>query len=249
MRKLFVLIILILTSSLIFATDLEFGAVYETYNTTPNFGAEFHVEEHLNDTMSIVAVLDYNYKNSYDAYCAGKFGLPWFYFLAGFVFDIRSSMLTPGFVFDTRVDVAKLVSFSGKSLITFSTENVFDACVNDTTLSMIFHCLNSDIDLSYNYSHILLNDKKDMTHKGIFDILAFEKGFPFKVGVCFGASVDLKDYQDDYMDLGIFAGGKFVLDTGKHGLYTLKGDAEVYRLLGSPSIPFAITLSSKFILN
>ena len=234
-----------------FAVTLEAGFQWDTYNPAKAKGVPgftFDISEQLSENFSMIATIDNLYALNYNAFCGGSFFTENFYFSVAFMFALRNGMLSPGIMLETGFDIGKVVSFEIEAGFAFSPSDFSSNSLIYIEGDVIFHSKNSDLTLSYTYDHVFTSNGFENRNSGLIDILAFEEGFPFKLGIFFGAGAEQHSYDTSFFDLGISAGGNMIFEFGKAGTYILKGESEVFRLLrtSEEKIPFAISFSTKF---
>lgn len=234
-----------------FAVTLEAGFQWDTYNSEKEKGVPgftFDISEQLSENFSMIATIDNLYALNYNAFCGASFFTEKFYFSTAFMFALRNGSLAPGVMLETGFDIGKLVSFEIESDFAFSPSDFSSNSLIYIEGDVIFHSKNSDLTLKYTYDHVFTSDGFENKNSGLIDILAFEEGFPFKIGIFFGAGAEQHSYDTSYFDLGINVGGNMLFDFGKGGTYILKGESEVFRLLrtSEEKIPFAVSFSTRF---
>ena len=107
--KLFISISLLLISTAVFATDISMGVHFDNFNDKNTFGGSIGIKEELTDKFAIHAVLENNKSGNYSAYCAGGYEGKIFNFLGGFLFDLRNSYFSPGFILDGSINLFKFI--------------------------------------------------------------------------------------------------------------------------------------------
>ena len=88
------------------------GVHFDNFNDKNTFGGSIGIKEELTDKFAIHAVLENNKSGNYSAYCAGGYEGKIFNFLGGFLFDLRNSYFSPGFILDGSINLFKFILFS-----------------------------------------------------------------------------------------------------------------------------------------
>lgn len=250
--KLFISISLLLISTAVFATDISMGVHFDNFNDKNTFGGSIGIKEELTDKFAIHAVLENNKSGNYSAYCAGGYEGKIFNFLGGFLFDLRNSYFSPGFILDGSINLFKFITVGANTNFTFSPKNIFDNYLTEIESYLTFHCENQDVSLILDYSKIaqtaMGEDAKDYSVGGILDVLALDERSPFKIGLFFGVESFKKTYDESFSVLDLNVGGRFIFNLEKFG-FVISGESTVYKIgEEQPSIPFAISLTTRFAL-
>ncbi|MCR4790815.1 MAG: hypothetical protein K5839_07025, partial [Treponemataceae bacterium] len=236
------------------AVELEVGMQWDTYAEEKQYGTpgfSLYLGEDISDKFTMLADIKNLYGLNYDAYAGGRFNGKYFQMMMSFLFAIRNNKILPGFALDANLDFGKIFSLQAAADFAFSPSDFSDNSLMDIEGALVFHNKNSDVKLIYEYYQLFQSSGYDYTHSGKMDILAFEKDFPFKIGVFFGAGAESRTYDATYFDLIADVGGQMIFDFEKAGCYTLKGEAQVFRFTrtAEEKIPFAISLAAKFNFN
>lgn len=250
--KLFISISLLLISTAVFATDISMGVHFDNFNDKNTFGGSIGIKEELTDKFAIHAVLENNKSGNYSAYCAGGYEGKIFNFLGGFLFDLRNSYFSPGFILDGSINLFKFITVGANTNFTFSPKNIFDNYLTEIESYLTFHCENQDVSLILDYSKIAQSqigeDANDYSVGGILDVLALDERSPFKIGLFFGVESFKKTYDESFSVLDLNVGGRFIFNLEKFG-FVISGESTVYKIgEEQPSIPFAISLTTRFAL-
>jgi hypothetical protein len=255
--KIFISVSILLISTSVFATEVKFGFHYDNFGLENKniFGASVGIKEELSDKFAIHAVLENNKSGNYSAYCAGGYDGKIFNILGGFLFDLRNSYFTPGFVLDADILLFDFITIGANTNFTFSTKNIFENYITEMQPYLTFHCQNQDISLIFDYSHTNLIEidssdeiKRDFSIGGYLDVLALDERSPFKIGLFFGAVSHKKTYDEAFNILDLNVGGRFIFDLEKFG-FVVAGESTVYKVgIDQQSIPFAVSLTTRFAL-
>lgn len=252
--KIFISVSILLISTSVFATEVKFGFHYDNFGLENKniFGASVGIKEELSDKFAIHAVLENNKSGNYSAYCAGGYDGKIFNILGGFLFDLRNSYFTPGFVLDADILLFDFITIGANTNFTFSTKNIFENYITEMQPYLTFHCKNQDISLILDYSKItqleMGEDAVDYSIGGYLDVLALDERSPFKIGLFFGVESYKKTYDEAFNILDLNVGGRFIFDLEKFG-FVIAGESTVYKIgVEQPSIPFAVSLTTKFAL-
>lgn len=252
--KIFISVSILLISTSVFATEVKFGFHYDNFGLENKniFGASVGIKEELSDKFAIHAVLENNKSGNYSAYCAGEYDGKIFNILGGFLFDLRNSYFTPGFVLDADILLFDFITIGANTNFTFSTKNIFENYITEMQPYLTFHCKNQDISLILDYSKItqleMGEDAVDYSIGGYLDVLALDERSPFKIGLFFGVESYKKTYDEAFNILDLNVGGRFIFDLEKFG-FVIAGESTVYKIgVEQPSIPFAVSLTTKFAL-
>lgn len=252
--KIFISVSILLISTSVFATEVKFGFHYDNFGLENKniFGASVGIKEELSDKFAIHAVLENNKSGNYSAYCAGGYDGKIFNILGGFLFDLRNSYFTPGFVLDADILLFDFITIGANTNFTFSTKNIFENYITEIQPYLTFHCKNQDISLILDYSKItqleMGEDAVDYSIGGYLDVLALDERSPFKIGLFFGVESYKKTYDEAFNILDLNVGGRFIFDLEKFG-FVIAGESTVYKIgVEQPSIPFAVSFTTKFAL-
>ena len=250
--KIFISLSLLLISTAVFATDISMGVHFDNFNDKNTFGGSIEIKEELTDKFAIHAVLENNKSGNYSAYCAGGFEGRIFNFLGGFLFDLRNSYFTPGFILDGSITLFDFITVGANTNFTFSPKNIFENYLSEIESYLTFHCENQDVSLILDYSKIAQSqigeDAVDYSIGGYLDVLALDERSPFKIGLFFGVESYKKTYDEAFNILDLNVGGRFIFDLEKFG-FVIAGESTVYKIgVEQPSIPFAVSLTTKFAL-
>lgn len=252
--KIFISVSILLISTSVFATEVKFGFHYDNFGLENKniFGASVGIKEELSDKFAIHAVLENNKSGNYSAYCAGGYDGKIFNILGGFLFDLRNSYFTPGFVLDADILLFDFITIGANTNFTFSTKNIFENYITEMQPYLTFHCKNQDISLILDYSKIaqleMEEDAVDYSIGGYLDVLALDERSPFKIGLFFGVESYKKTYDEAFNILDLNVGGRFIFDLEKFG-FVIAGESTVYKIgVEQPSIPFAVSFTTKFAL-
>ena len=253
--RLFIIFSIILFSStFIYATDLQLGFHFDTFNpeAKSTFGGSVKIEESLTDKISIHAVVENNKNNAYSAYCAGGYDGKLFDFLGGFLFDLRNSKFSPGFILNGDVLLFDFITVGTNTNFAFYTKNIFENYITEIESYLTFHCKNQDVSLIFDYSKVSQFDigknEKDYSLGGILDVLALDERSPFKIGLFFGVDSHKKTYDEAFSVIDLNVGGRFIFDRENFG-FVIAGESTVFQIgEEQPSIPFAISLTTRFAL-
>lgn len=252
--KIFISVSILLISTSVFATEVKFGFHYDNFGLENKniFGASVGIKEELSDKFAIHAVLENNKSGNYSAYCAGGYDGKIFNILGGFLFDLRNSYFTPGFVLDADILLFDFITIGANTNFTFSTKNIFENYITEMQPYLTFHCKNQDVSLILDYSKIAQSqigeDAVDYSIGGYLDVLALDERSPFKIGLFFGVESYKKTYDEAFNILDLNVGGRFIFDLEKFG-FVIAGESTVYKIgVEQPSIPFAVSLTTKFAL-
>ena len=91
-------------------------------------------------------------------------------------------------------------------------------------------------------------DAVDYSIGGYLDVLALDERSPFKIGLFFGVESYKKTYDEAFNILDLNVGGRFIFDLENFG-FVIAGESTVYKIgVEQPSIPFAVSLTTKFAL-
>lgn len=256
---------LFLFTNSLFATDISVGFHYDNYGTENdptdptivklknNFGGSINLTEFITDEFSIQAAVENKKNNNYMAHCSAGYEWNFFSFLGGFLFDLRDSKFSPGFLLNGNVKLFNFFTVGANTKFAFSTKNIFENYITEIESYLIFHCKNQDVTLSFNYSHEYLltginqeNKKKDFSLGGYLDVLALDERSPFKIGLFLGVESYKKNYDINYNVLDLNVGGRFIFDLKKFG-FIIKGESTVYKFNEEqPLTPFALSLTTRF---
>ena len=252
--KIFISVSILLISTSVSATEVKFGFHYDNFGLENKniFGASVGIKEELSDKFAIHAVLENNKSGNYSAYCAGGYDGKIFNILGGFLFDLRNSYFTPGFVLDADILLFDFITIGANTNFTFSTKNIFENYITEMQPYLTFHCKNQDISLILDYSKItqleMGEDAVDYSIGGYLDVLALDERSPFKIGLFFGVESYKKTYDEAFNILDLNVGGRFIFDLEKFG-FVIAGESTVYKIgEDQQSIPFAVSLTTKFAL-
>ena len=252
--KFFISVSLLLISTAVFATDIKLGFHFDNFNSENKniFGGSIGIKEELTDKFAIHAVLENNKSGNYSAYCAGGYEGKIFNFIGGFLFDLRNSYFSPGFVLDGNITLFNFITVGANTNFTFSPKNIFENYITEIESFLTFHCENQDISLIFDYSKIaqpeISEDANDYSLGGYLDVLALDEQSPFKIGLFFGVESYKKTYDESFSVLDLNVGGRFIFDIEKFG-FVISGESTVYKIgAEQPSIPFAISFTTRFAL-
>ena len=250
--KLFISISLLLISTAVFATDISMGVHFDNFNDKNTFGGSIGIKEELTDKFAIHAVLENNKSGNYSAYCAGGYEGKIFNFLGGFLFDLRNSYFSPGFILDGSINLFKFITVGANTNFTFSPKNIFENYITEIESYLTFHCKNQDVSLIFDYSKVSQFDigknEKDYSLGGILDVLALDERSPFKIGLFFGVDSHKKTYDEAFSVIDLNVGGRFIFDRENFG-FVIAGESTVFQIgTEQPSIPFAISVTTRFAL-
>ena len=244
--------ILLFVSTFVYATDLQLGFHFDNYNPEAKntFGGSVKIIEDLTDNISIHAVVENQKNNAYSAYCAGGYDGKFLNFLGGFLFDLRNSKFSPGFILNGDILLFNFITIGANTNFTFSTKNIFENYITEIESYLTFHCENQDVRLIIDYTKVsqfeIGKNEKDYSIGGILDVLALDERSPFKIGLFFGVESHKKSYDETFSVLDLNVGGRFIFDLENFG-FTVAGESTVYKIgEEQPSIPFAISLTTKF---
>lgn len=238
-----------------FSMDFELEAHYDTYPTIDteddfNIGVSCRFSEQLKNNLFIDANLIYKKANKYLAYCAGRISYNRFSFRTGIALDLRESVFTPGVLISCDFRLFKILSITTNLLTTFSMDNIMVGSVFDSEAGVIFHLRNSNVKLVYNYRKELEDEYNLSYHYGVFDLITYESGFPFRIGLNAKGGYLLDTRDAEYFDFVIEAGARLEFVSARHGSYFIAGSANVFKYsdLEAP-ITFAISAGVHLILN
>ena len=252
--KYFLITTVLFISSSLFGADIYIGANYDNYNVDAKntFGGSIKTFENLTDEFSIVAAVDNKKNNNYQAYCAGNFEGKIFHFLGGFLFDLRDGNFSPGLILNADIKLFNFITIGANTNFAFSTKNIFENYITEMQPYLTFHCKNQDISLILDYSKVaqleMGEDAVDYSIGGYLDVLALDERSPFKIGLFFGVESYKKTYDEAFNILDLNVGGRFIFDLEKFG-FVVAGESTVYKVgIDQQSIPFAVSLTTKFSL-
>ncbi len=255
MKKIFfVLTVLFSLNFAISAVDFEVGFQWDTYHPEKEKGVPgftFDISEKLSENFNMFATIENLYALNYNAAAGGSFFTDNFNLSAAAFFALRSGKFSPGIMLDTSVTIKDFVTFALESDFAFSPNDFSENSLMLIIGGIIFHTKNSDLTLQYKYDHYFKTAGFENKHSAKVDILAFEKDFPFKIGVFFGAGGEKHSYDPAFFDLSVDVGGTMIFDFGKGGSYILKGESEVFRMLrtNEEKIPFAVSFAVGFTIE
>jgi hypothetical protein len=246
---------LIFLSLCAFSLEFQLQGHYDNYeNNNPernyNIGLSFQFKEQIKNNVFVDANLIYKNQNKYLAYCAGQFKIKQFIFLSGIALDIKNTFFSPGLLLKFDYKIVKWLSLSTELLTTFSTIDVSKGSVFDGVAGFIFHLKNANVKLAYDFRREMINTYYISYHKGIFDLITYESGFPLRIGLNahFYSIIDSRNPTSK--NLILEAGGKLELVTPRHGSYFITGNAKILELanLQGP-ITFGIGAGTRFNIN
>lgn len=231
-----------------FAFDLTFAGHYDTYSGSPAFGASFFASEDLNDKVEIKASLDYYTANSYEAQCGVTGKIAFITVGAGFAYCIDNSVnnvVVPGLALELKLETPLNIGVEGQAVLSLAPANLYKAYSFRATGAFTFDTDNANAILKYAIKQSA--EKQGLNHSALFQVNAYEKDFPFRIMLGFGADFLTKTEQDK-IQLEVYVTGGMTLQTKKAGAYFLRGKASplTYR---DVSLPFELCLGAQFSLK
>lgn len=250
--KFFFTVSLCLISTVVFATEINIGVHYDNYGFENKniFGGSIGIKEELTDEFAIHAVLENNKSGNYSAYCAGGYEGRIINLLGGFLFDLRNTYFSPGFILDGSITLFDFITVGVNTNFTFSPKNIFVNYITEIETFLTFHCENQDVSLILDYSKLpqpeIGDDANDYSLGGILDVLALDERSPFKIGLFFGVESYKKTYDESFSVLDLNVGGRFIFDLEKFG-FVVAGESTVFKIgAEQQTMPIAISVTTKF---
>lgn len=220
---------------LIYLSALDFGFTtsflnYNSINYDPSFAISFDIKENLANELAIEAKLSQSDIKTYTAQSTAHYRILFFSLGGGIMYDIRDSIIAPGFIADARLyfknnhfGISYYASFSPENLLKNFSQNAEFYIFIQNNLSS----LSSSTNISYIQSDLL---PYNLILNSSTEISARNEKLPIMLGMLI--SHDILTNTDSLLnlDLSFRLGGKFTLNLKKMGSYFICYEANVFRL-------------------